>query len=928
MVAKALASLKPFHLKRSWISIPKKDSEIGAGGYGTVHRGVLQKGLFASKTTVAVKKLYTTGSQGKRVEVALDLVRELTVQSTLNHPNVLPLIGFHLSKTLEEAWLVSPHAVNGNVYDYLERVGPGMEARLELAKDTAKGLDYLHTRVPPICHGDIKAIVTGLAPYNDEPLEGRVIHQITENILPAPLDTLECPAHVRDLLAECWQTAPDDRPSMQRALASLSAGNLHQLSSTSSSEGPSTRTAILEALERELIQVIDPLRHLRIKPTRLEFPRDRSTIGGLIRELAVWAILSHENIIPLIGFHLGERLDQAWLISPFMANGSVVDYLLRVQASEQHRLDIALDTAKGLSYLHGLNPPVCHGDIKALNVLVTHQRRAVLCDFGLARTMEAMPSGLTTSTFNQGGSLPYESPELLLGTSKRSPRSDVWAWGCLLQEIFSGKSPYYWANNPGAIVKWIVQDIPPAAANDVTCPSHVRTLLSYCWRSLPDAHPGEMPAISRQLDEGYEDLRAVVLERSRLIFSEEDSIGSGAFGTVYRARLVDDTAPETVVAVKRLFAPTDRNVTNSLHSAVLLRVNRWSTFTHTNILRITGYYPVTPSPSGEILLAFPYVSSGNLATHLNQDYTQKIALANDIAQGLLYLHTRTPPVCHGRLHPNNIFVMPDGHAVLGDYDLGGIAVADPPNAPPMELKRYQSPEQVIKTSEVSIVSDIWAFGCVFLKIVTGRLPHQDISDANLVDAFHQESLPAPIEDLDCPRRAQNILGICWRWAPVARPGISEIAAILNGRLCKFEQAWSLPVNGTVQCLRFSHDSRYLVVGFSAHIGIYESENGHLFCELPVPANPLWVQMSRSGRLLAASFRMQRTEKEDASIRLWDLHTQKLIATYEGHTSETWALDISPDDKFVVTGSYDRSIRVWSTGGKDTKPLATHKTDED
>ncbi|KAG8895231.1 hypothetical protein FRB99_000691 [Tulasnella sp. 403] len=74
--------------------------------------------------------------------------------------------------------------------------------------------------------------------------------------------------------------------------------------------------------------------------------------------------------------------------------------------------------------------------------------------------------------------------------------------------------------------------------------------------------------------------------------------------------------------------------------------------------------------------------------------------------------------------------------------------------------------------------------------------------------------------------------------------------------------------------------------------------------------------------------MQRTEKEDASIRLWDLHTQKLIATYEGHTSETWALDISPDDKFVVTGSYDRSIRVWSTGDKDTKPLATHKTDED
>ncbi|KAG8898586.1 hypothetical protein FRB99_007341 [Tulasnella sp. 403] len=449
-LAEALASLKAHFLKRSWISF-QKDSEIGVGGYGTVHRGVLRKGMFGSKTTVAVKKLYTTGEQARRVEVALGLVRELRVQSTLNHPNVLPLLGFYLNETLEEAWLVSPYASNGNLYDYLERVNPQMEVRLELAKDTAKGLCYLHTRVPPICHGDIKIlnilvaannrvmlcdfglsksestegvtpvttgnnggtsrywspellipgsrptlesdvwawgcllleIVTGLAPYNDKPLEGRVIHLITENIPPVPLDTLECPSHVRDLLAECWQITPDARPSMQRVLASLSAGNLHQLSSTASREGSLTRAGVLEALERELAQVIEPLQSLRTKPAHLEFPKDHPTIGvggygtvhravlrqgtrgdqkivvavkklrgsggrdkclrlaiGLIRELAVWANLSHENIIPLIGFHLSERLDQAWLISPYMAHGNIVDYLRHVQASEQHRLDL------------------------------------------------------------------------------------------------------------------------------------------------------------------------------------------------------------------------------------------------------------------------------------------------------------------------------------------------------------------------------------------------------------------------------------------------------------------------------------------------------------------------------------------------------------------------------------------------------------
>ncbi|KAG8895692.1 hypothetical protein FRB99_000382, partial [Tulasnella sp. 403] len=156
-LAISLASLKPYRLKRSWIDFPKQGSEIGVGGYGTVHRAKLQKQMFRSKVDIAVKKLYTTGDWERRVSVSLALARELLVWATLNHPNVLPLLGFHLSVKLDEAWLVSPLAPKGNIYDFLEHEHPPLEKRLELAKDTAKGLEYLHTRTPPICHGDIKA---------------------------------------------------------------------------------------------------------------------------------------------------------------------------------------------------------------------------------------------------------------------------------------------------------------------------------------------------------------------------------------------------------------------------------------------------------------------------------------------------------------------------------------------------------------------------------------------------------------------------------------------------------------------------------------------------------------------------------------------------------------------------------------------------
>ncbi|KAG8893610.1 hypothetical protein FRB99_001848, partial [Tulasnella sp. 403] len=157
-LAKALAALKPFFLKSSWVKFPKKDSEIGVGGFGVVHRAVLQKGPFSPKIHVAVKKFHTIGQREELLRVALALIQELNVWAKLDHPNILPLVGFNLSSSLEQAWLVSPYATNGNLFEYLEQTQPGLDKRLELAKDTAKGLEYLHTRTPPICHGDIKSL--------------------------------------------------------------------------------------------------------------------------------------------------------------------------------------------------------------------------------------------------------------------------------------------------------------------------------------------------------------------------------------------------------------------------------------------------------------------------------------------------------------------------------------------------------------------------------------------------------------------------------------------------------------------------------------------------------------------------------------------------------------------------------------------------
>ncbi|KAG8992159.1 hypothetical protein FRB94_011932 [Tulasnella sp. JGI-2019a] len=168
----------------------------------------------------------------------------------------------------------------------------------------------------------------------------------------------------------------------------------------------------------------------RIDYNQLEIDMD-SLLGqggfgvALVREMKIWLGLSHENVFRLIGFHLSQTLDRAVIVCPLAPNGSLQDYVRREKPSDLSRLRLALDILNGLVYLHGLNPPVIHGDIKAGNSLVNREHRAVLSDFGLAVAASEVPSGLSTS-LGLVGSVRWWSPELF-DDKPRSTESDVWA---------------------------------------------------------------------------------------------------------------------------------------------------------------------------------------------------------------------------------------------------------------------------------------------------------------------------------------------------------------------------------------------------------------------------------------------------------------------------------------------------------------------
>ncbi|KAG8898744.1 hypothetical protein FRB99_007191, partial [Tulasnella sp. 403] len=210
---------------------------------------------------------------------------------------------------------------------------------------------------------------------------------------------------------------------------------------------------------------------------------------GLVREVQLLAHLDHPNILPLIGFYLDQEVKEAWLVVEYAPNGNALEFLNERQPDLQERVELIKDTIKGLQYLYIRSPPISHGDIKPVNILISGTGRAMLCDFGLSKAEKGHPSGFSTSDFTHAGTLRYQSPELLEQDTLRSLESDIWAWGCLALELTTGQAPYSDVLNDAAIVGRICNRIAPATIEEIDVPEPLPGLLGRCWEHDPAKRP-------------------------------------------------------------------------------------------------------------------------------------------------------------------------------------------------------------------------------------------------------------------------------------------------------------------------------------------------------------------------------------------------------------------------------------------------------
>jgi mitogen-activated protein kinase kinase kinase 17/18 len=154
----------------------------------------------------------------------------------------------------------------------------------------------------------------------------------------------------------------------------------------------------------------------------------------LRREGSIQSALRSPHVLPCLGFRADAAGGECQLFLEYAPGGTLADAASRSggRLDERAVRAYAADVARGLAYLHGLS--LVHGDVKARNVVVGADGRAKLADFGCARPADP-------SARRIGGTPAFMAPEVARGEDQ-GPSADVWALGCTVVEMATGRAPW------------------------------------------------------------------------------------------------------------------------------------------------------------------------------------------------------------------------------------------------------------------------------------------------------------------------------------------------------------------------------------------------------------------------------------------------------------------------------------------------------
>lgn len=199
------------------------------------------------------------------------------------------------------------------------------------------------------------------------------------------------------------------------------------------------------------------------------------------RQLKNLITIHHPNILPIYDYGLQQQA--RYLVSPYIAGGSVFDRLRRGPLAVEDALLLSGQIASALDHLHSQG--IIHRDVTSSNVLLNLRNHPYLADFGLARTLSN-----TTKAMHTGRGTPIYAPPEQHKRLEITTQSDIYSFGILLFEIFTGQLP--WAGETVLGIRQLYSDVvlPDPCSINPALPPMIKDVL----RTATAVEPSERPA--------------------------------------------------------------------------------------------------------------------------------------------------------------------------------------------------------------------------------------------------------------------------------------------------------------------------------------------------------------------------------------------------------------------------------------------------
>ena len=228
-------------------------------------------------------------------------------------------------------------------------------------------------------------------------------------------------------------------------------------------------------------------REVAIKTLPEEFARDEERLARFEREAKLLASLNHPNIATIHG--LEEDNGTRFLVLELVEGDTLADRLKHGAIPVEESLKLALQIAEALEAAH--ENGVIHRDLKPANIKITPEGKIKVLDFGLAKALTGEGANPTLSNSptisvaatQQGvilGTPAYMSPEQAKGRDV-DRRADIWAFGCVLFEMLTGRQAFGGEDTTDVIVR-IMRDAPDLDALKQVHHVRLASLVRRCLR--------------------------------------------------------------------------------------------------------------------------------------------------------------------------------------------------------------------------------------------------------------------------------------------------------------------------------------------------------------------------------------------------------------------------------------------------------------